>query len=102
MKVKKQVADVIKEVIKGSARDYSAREKLNALKLLNKSILLRNNEFNRYIENQLMARLQILAQFNPNNVPDDGVSDASSTKLSTHNTAQEMLRRGEMIFGPHE
>lgn len=66
-KVKKQVADQIKEVIKGSPLDYSAREKLSALKLLNKCVLLKNNEFNRYVENILMARLQILAQFNPNN-----------------------------------
>lgn len=93
---------MVKEVIKGSPLDYCAREKLNALKLLNKSILLKNNEFNRYIENVLMARLQILAQFNPNNAPDDGVSEASSAKLSMHNSAQELLRRGEMIFGPHE
>ena len=70
-KVKRQVVDVIKEVIKGSVKDYGAHEKLNALKLLNKSILLRNNELNRYIENILMARLQTLAQFNSAKFADD-------------------------------
>ena len=40
LKVKKQVADVIKEVIKASPIEHSAQQKLFALKLLNKSILL--------------------------------------------------------------
>jgi len=101
-KVKRQVVDAVKEVIKGPPKDYGAHEKLNALRLLNKSILLRNNEFNRYVENILMAGLQRLAQFNAPKQADDAASDAGSAKLSAHDTAQEMLRRGEMIFGPHE
>lgn len=101
-KVKKQVADVIKDVVKAAPSEHSAQQKLFALKLLNKLILLNNKEFNRYVENILMPRLQILAQFNPSGMGDDLVSETSSMKQSRNNSAQEMLKRGETMFGPHE
>ena len=43
-----------------------------------------------------------MAQFNPSGLGDDLVSDTSSVKQSKNNSAQEMLKRGETIFGPHE
>lgn len=49
-----------------------------------------------------MPRLQILAQFNPSGMGDDLVSETSSMKQSRNNSAQEMLKRGETMFGPHE
>ena len=44
-----------------------------------------------------------MAQFNPNGHPDDSVSNASSMmRPSMHNSAQELLKRGEKIFGAQE
>jgi non-homologous end joining protein Ku len=46
-KVKKQIVERIKEVIKSSPKTHSAQEKLMALQLLNRAILKKNQEFNR-------------------------------------------------------
>ena len=43
-----------------------------------------------------------MAEFSGAAKGDDLISEASSAKLSRHNSAQEMLRRGETIFGPLE
>ena len=59
------IAEVIKEVIKGAPSEYQALQKLYALKLLNKVVMLGDAEFNRYVQANLMGRLQILAQFKP-------------------------------------
>ena len=104
-KVKKQVADQIKDIIKGSPQEFNAQHKLKALIILNKAVHLRSNQFNRYVENTLMQRLQVLAQFNPNGHPDDSVSISNASSMmrpSMHNSAQELLKRGEKIFGSQE
>jgi hypothetical protein len=64
-KVKKFVVDKIKGIIKADAKQHNAAEKLVALKLLSRAIMKQNQEFNRYVESTLMARLSILAQYNP-------------------------------------
>lgn len=93
----------MKQVIKGAPSEFSALQKLFALKLLNKVILLEDPEFNRYVEGSLMPRLQILAQFNSIRSFDESMSDASSIRTTSKlNSAHEMLKRGEKIFGPHE
>lgn len=54
----------MKEIIKASPRDYSAKQKLFVIKLLNKIVQQRNTELNSYIEQKLMKRLTIMAEFN--------------------------------------
>ena len=60
-KVKKFVVDKIKTIIKAEPSEHTAKEKLIALQLLNRAIMKKNQEFNRYVEQTLMARLSILA-----------------------------------------
>ena len=93
-KVKKFVVDKIKSIIKSDPKEIRAQEKLVALKLLNRAILKKNPEFNRYVEQTLMARLSILAQYNP---LDDSIMNSdvlNQSTMSIQNTAQELMTRG--------
>lgn len=61
-----------------------------------------NQEFNRYVESTLMARLSILAQYNP---LDDSSMDnmlLNQSTMSYQNSTQELMARGQNIFGPEE
>jgi hypothetical protein len=100
-KVKKTIVDRIKDIIKSSPKVHSAQEKLMALQLLNCVVRKKNQELNRYVETHLMARLSILAQFNPAN-NEDSDDPLNMTHSSIQNTAQELLTRGQRIFGPDE
>ena len=62
----------------------------------------KNQEFNRYVEQTLMARLSMLAQYNP---LDDSTMNSdvlNQSTMSIQNTAQELMKRGQHIFGPDE
>ena len=101
-KVKKFVVDKIKTILKAEPQEHSAKDKLVALKLLNRAILKKNQEFNRYVEQTLMARLSILAQYNP---LDDSVMNTdilNQSSMSIQNTAQELMTRGQHMFSPEE
>jgi len=58
------VIDKIKEIIKASPKKHSALQKFFALKLLNKIVLKKNTELNIYVEQKILSRLTILAEFN--------------------------------------
>jgi hypothetical protein len=100
-KVKKTIVDRIKDIIKASPKVNSATDKLCALQLLNRVIVKKNPEVNHYISTHLMARLSILAQFNPAD-NEDSDDPLNMTYSSIQNTAQELLTRGQRIFGPEE
>jgi len=74
------VCEAIKEIFKSSPARFSAANKVTALKLLNKIVVLQNDDFNRVVEKTLMRRLQIYASFN---------SEVSA------NSAQHLVSRGE-------
>ncbi len=56
--------DKIKEIIKANPKKHSALQKFFALKLLNKIIIKKNSELNSYVEQKILSRLTILAEFN--------------------------------------
>ena len=62
----------------------------------------KNSEFNRYVEQTLMARLSILAQYNPldDSIMNNDILDQST--MSIQNTAQELMTRGQHMFGADE
>jgi hypothetical protein len=61
--------------------------KFFSLKLLNKCVLKKNNDLNKYTESKILDRLSILAQVN--NDPNE-------------KSAQALLTRGKFIFGDDE
>ena len=87
LKIQKLVVDRIKEVIKAEPKKFRAQSKFFALKLLNKVILKKNGPLNVYVEQKIMDRLSVFAEFN--NDPHE-------------NSAQALLTRGKNIFGPEE
>lgn len=60
-KIKKVVVDHIKSKLQEEPKSCSAAEKLMALKLLNKAVMKRNQEFNRYVEANVLELLAKLA-----------------------------------------
>jgi len=66
LKVQKAIIDKVKEIIKAAPKKHAALEKFYCLKLLNKIILKKNAELNKHVENKIMERLTILAEFNNN------------------------------------
>jgi len=87
LKIQKAAIDKIKEVIKASAKKHKASEKFYALKLLNKIVMKKNPDLNKYCESKIMDRLHEFAKFNNN---------------KDEKTAQGLLSRGNNIFGPEE
>lgn len=59
-KIKKVVVDHLKQKLLEDPKICQASQKLMALKLLNKAIMKRNQEFNKYVEANL---LELLAKF---------------------------------------
>ena len=68
---------------------HTARTKLNALKLLNASIIIRNKDFNLYTVEKVMPDLMELAKF-------------GFVQGSVSSTTAELLNRGKFIFGRDE
>jgi len=99
-KIKKILADIIKIIIRASPLEHSARQKLFSLKLIHKIIMMKNQEFNRYVENNLMQRFSLLARFNGRAQNKDNELDHSSNSMK--HTASELMVRGENIFGVQE
>ena len=62
--IKKVLADIIKIIVRASPFEHTARQKLYSLKLIHKVVMMKNQEFNRYVENNLMQRFSLLARFN--------------------------------------
>lgn len=60
-KLKKLLVDSIAEAIMGEPQSYKAKEKLQALLLLNEAILKRNKEVNQYVNEVLMPDLVEIA-----------------------------------------
>ena len=87
IKSQKAVVDKIKEIVKAGPKKHAALEKFYCLKLLNKIILKKNPELNKYVENKIMDRLTIFAEFNNN---------------KDEKSAQSLLTRGKNIFGADE
>jgi len=53
---------------------------------------MKNQEFNRYVENNLMHRLFVLARFDGQELSDSDPLNASKTSIQ--NTAEELMARG--------
>ena len=87
LKVQKAAIDKIKEVIKAPPKKHRASEKFYSLKLLNKIVMKKNSELNKYCENKILDRLSKLGEFNTN---------------KDEKSAQSLLTRGNTIFGPEE
>ena len=90
-KIKKVVVDHIKQKLTEEPKMCGACQKLMSLKLLNRAIMKKNQEFNRYVEANLLESLAKLAQY--------GINQKSGR---IQNSAQELLSRGKGIFGPSE
>lgn len=79
--------DKIKEVIKAPSKKHPALHKFFSLKLLNKVVMKKNTDLNKYVEAKILDRLRVLAEFN--NDPNE-------------KSAQALLSRGKGMFGPDE
>ena len=82
-KLQKPIVDYIKVVIK--SKKHTSFQKVLALRLLNKCVEARCNEFNRYVEKKILKRLLIFAEHNKD-----------------RNSPNDLLSKGETIFSHDE
>jgi hypothetical protein len=84
-KIKKVLSDVCNEVIQSGG--WAAIYKVNAIKLLNQCIIMRNKDFNLFVHQNVFPKLMKLAKYKS--------SDEEGS-------ARELLTRGNGIFGDEE
>ena len=92
-------------ILKSGSAHHGAREKLLALKLLNKAILQKNQEFNRHVEASLMQHLYRFAKFGGEAMKEDSSSatvESKSSKYSSQTSEADFISKGENLFGPDE
>jgi len=75
------------------------------LKLLNKAILQKNQEFNRHVEASLMQQLFAFAKFGGEAMKKDSSSNTAESKSSKHSSQiseADFISKSENLFGPDE
>jgi hypothetical protein len=64
LKAQKAAIDKIKQIIKAPPKKFTASHKFYCLKLLNKIVMKKNPEVNKYVDKKLLKRLCVFAEFN--------------------------------------